>query len=219
MKTARPSLTVLAPQPSQSSATCITGRMRPVPAWYTYSPTSQSWSSSAAPVLTPTPTPAPPTPTPAPKEITPASGGTLTDPSGNKWTLTSAGVVDENGTPVPDGSGTSAFAIIGNVYYGQDATSTAWYTYSPTSQSWSSSVAPTLTSTSTPTPTPAPTTGTRDPSQTPFASNSIFNLPLGSGAQWTYNAQLANTNVVVNTSGNYNEPIYTSTASDPLVTV
>jgi hypothetical protein len=128
-------------------------------------------------------------------------------------------VVEENGTPVPDGSGTSAFAIVGNVYYGQDATSMAWYTYSPTSQSWSSSVAPTLTSTSTSTPTPAPTTGTRDPSQTPFASNSIFNLPLGSGAQWTYNAQLANTNVVVNTSGNYNEPIYTSTASDPLVTV
>ena len=39
-------------------------------------------------------------------EITATSGGTLTDASGNGWTLTSAGVVDENGKPVPGGSGT-----------------------------------------------------------------------------------------------------------------
>jgi hypothetical protein len=164
-------------------------------------------------------------------EITTTSGGTLTDASGNKWTLTSAGVVDENGTPVHNGSGTSAFAIVNNVYYGQDASSKSWFTYSPTSQSWTSSAAPILTPTPTPTPAPlptptptptpapTPTTGTRDPSQTPFASTSVFNLPLGSGAQWTPNAQLANSNVFINTSGNYNEPIYTGTASDRLVTV
>ncbi len=226
--------------------------------WYTYSPTTKSWTSSAAPILTstPTPTPAPtphptPTPTPAPtphptptptpeptphptptppptptptassNELTPTSGGTLTDASGNTWTLTAAGGVDENGTPVPGGSGTSAFAIVGNVYYGQDATSLGWYTYSPTTKSWTSSVAPVLSPTPTPLPTPipTPTTGTRDPSQTPFASTSIFNLPFGSGAEWTYNAQLANSKVVINTSGNYNEPVYTGTASDPLVTV
>ena len=102
----------------------------------------------------PTPTP---TPTPTGKEITPTSGGTLTDASGNKWTLTSAGVVDENGTPVPGGSGTSAFAIVGNLYYGQDATTQDWYTYSPASQSWTSSAAPVLTPTPTPTPPPPPT--------------------------------------------------------------
>ena len=54
---------------------------------------------------------------------------------------------------------------------------------------------------------------------TPFASDSIFNLPLGSGAQWERNAQLAGAGVYVNTVGNYNENIYTSQASDPVVTV
>jgi hypothetical protein len=150
----------------------------------------------------------------------------LIDAAGNKWTLTSTGVVDENGTAISGGSGTSAFAIVNNVLYGQDATSKSWFIYSPTSQSWTSSSAPVLTSTPTPTatrtpnPTPTPTTGTRDPSQTPFASTSIFNLPLGSGAQWTYNAQLASANVYVNTTASgYNENIYTGVASDPLVTI
>ncbi len=54
---------------------------------------------------------------------------------------------------------------------------------------------------------------------TPFASNSIFNLPLGTGAQWMQNDQLKNAGVYVNTVGNYNENIYTSNANDPLVTV
>jgi len=54
---------------------------------------------------------------------------------------------------------------------------------------------------------------------TPFASDSIFNTPLGSGAQWEQNSQLDNAGVFINTNGNYNEPIYTGTANDPLVTV
>jgi hypothetical protein len=114
--------------------------------WYTYSTTGQTWTSAAAPVLTPTPTPAP-----TPNELTATSGGTFTDSAGNKWTLTSAGVVDENGTAVPGGSGTSTVAMVGNVIYGQDDTSQSWYTYSTTSQTWTSSAAPVLT----PTPTPA----------------------------------------------------------------
>ena len=201
--------------------------------WFTYSPTSQIWNSSAAPVLTSTPTPPPhptptpgptptPHPTPTPNEITTTSGGTLTDASGNKWTLTASGVVNENGTAVPESSGTAAFAIVNNVYYGQDANSGSWFTYSPTSQIWNSSAAPALTSTPIPTPHPTPTPGpgSRDPSQTPFASTSIFNLPLGSGAQWTPNAQLAGANVYVNTTASgYNENIYTGTAANPLITV
>ncbi len=106
------------------------------------------------------------TTTPTSDELTPSSGGILTDAAGNKWTLTSAGVVEENGTPVPDGSGTSAFAIVGNLYYGQDATSQNWLTYSPTTQSWTSSAAPVLVPT--PAPTPIPT-----PSSSPTAGNWI----------------------------------------------
>ncbi len=138
--------------------------------WYTYTPATQTWTASAAPVLTgsassppptPTPVPTPPSPTPAPSgppttlEVTPTSGGTLTDAAGNKWTLTSAGVIDENGTAIPGGSGTSALAVVNNVVYGQDASTQAWYTYSPATQSWASSAAPVLTTTPTPTPTPA----------------------------------------------------------------
>ena len=89
-------------------------------------------------------------PSTQPATLIPTSGGTLTDASGNEWTLTSAGAVDENGTPVPNGSDTSAFAIVGNLYYGQDATTQDWYTYSPTTETWTSSAAPNLTSTSTP---------------------------------------------------------------------
>ena len=63
--------------------------------------------------------------------------------------------------------------------------------------------------------------GTRDPSQIPFASDSIFNLPLGSGAQWQANAQLSGSTAYINTPdySGYNENIYTGTASDPVVTI
>jgi hypothetical protein len=67
--------------------------------------------------------------------------------------------------------------------------------------------------------TVAATSGTRDPSQIPFASNSVFNLPLGLNAHWQTNAQLSTANVYVNTVGNYNENIWTGKVTDPLVTV
>jgi hypothetical protein len=59
----------------------------------------------------------------------------------------------------------------------------------------------------------------RDPSETPFSSDSVFNKPLGLGAQWESNAQLSGSNVFINTVGNYNENIWKGTASDPLVTI
>src|ERR1700691_4217496 len=115
--------------------------------------------------------------------ITAASGGTLKDATGNTWTLTSAGVVDENGTAVPGGSGTSALAIVGNAIYGQDAASHSWYTYSTTDQFWSSSAAPILTSTPVPAPipTPAPT-----PTPTPVTTNDgTLYLNLSAPVTWT----------------------------------
>jgi Cellulase (glycosyl hydrolase family 5)/Ca-dependent carbohydrate-binding module xylan-binding len=120
--------------------------------WYTYSTSSQSWASASAPTLTTTPpiTPPPITIPPviaptSPQQITTTSGGSLKDAAGNVWTLTSGGVVQQNGVAVPDGAGTKAFAIVNNLLYGQDATSGSWYTYSTGSQSWASASAPTLT--------------------------------------------------------------------------
>ena len=145
----------------------------------------------------------PPTPTPTGEEITPTSGGTLTDASGNKWTLTSAGVVEENGTPVPNGSGTAAFAIVGNLYYGQDATTQDWYTYSPASQSWTSAAAPVLTPTPTPPPTnqhqhqhqrppPTPTpTPTASPNDTVVQAGSTGAITDAASNRWTISSSNA----------------------------
>jgi hypothetical protein len=64
------------------------------------------------------------------------------------------------------------------------------------------------------------TAGTRNPAETPFASDSVFNLPLGSDAQWEANGQLSGADLYVNTTvSGYTENIYTGTASDPVVTV
>jgi predicted esterase len=134
--------------------------------WYTYSTTGQSWASASAPALTSTTggsttggsttggsttgTTATTTPTPTATastsivELTTTSGGSLKDAGGNVWTLPSSGSVTENGTPIPGGGGTKAFAVVNEVYYGQDASSGQWYTYSPSGQSWASSAAPTL---------------------------------------------------------------------------
>jgi hypothetical protein len=101
----------------------------------------------------------------------------LTDSAGNTWTLTSAGVVDENGSAVPNGSGTAAVALVNNVIYGQDATSKSWYTYSTTSQTWTSSAAPIL--------TPMPTASPNDTVVKPGATTAITDA---SDNKWTITA-------------------------------
>lgn len=104
--------------------------------WYAYSPAAQSWASSAPP-----PGLYPPT---SLKGLTPGSGGALKDAAGNTWTLTSDGDVDENGTPVPGGSNTAGFTIFNNAEYGLDASGTGWYTYAPSTQTWTSAAAPAI---------------------------------------------------------------------------
>jgi hypothetical protein len=80
---------------------------------------------------------------PAPQVLTPTSGGTLTDSTGNKWTLSGTGSVQENGTPVPGGGGTAQLTLVGNVIYGFDASASGqWYSYDPASKSWATSTNP-----------------------------------------------------------------------------
>ncbi len=78
------------------------------------------------------------------RELTPTSGGTLYDNSGNAFTLTSGGVMNENGTAVPSGNGTGAIVIVGGIIYAQDSASGTWYTYSTATQTFTVSAAPTL---------------------------------------------------------------------------
>jgi hypothetical protein len=71
--------------------------------------------------------------------ITPGSG-TLTDSSGNTYTLSSQDVAMENGNAIPGGWGTGEMEYYNGQIYGQDATSQTWYTWNQTS--WTSAAAP-----------------------------------------------------------------------------
>jgi predicted esterase len=215
--------------------------------WSETSPTS-GWVGGTAtsplpatPTTTPTPTKTPtPTPTGTPKP-TPSANDTvvkagtsaaITDAAGNKWTITAGAQVAVNGTTDTTTARVTELAYVGGKIYQENADNLWWSETSPTS-GWVGGTStsplpagvPTSTPTSTPSTTPHPTpnptsAGTRDPSQIPFASTSIFNLPIGSNAVWTPNQQLASANLFVNTTmSGYNENIYTATASDPLVTV
>ena len=104
--------------------------------WYTYSPASQSWASSAPPPgLYPPPTL---------RGLTTGSGGALKDSAGNSWALAPNGDVNENGTPVPGGTNTAELTIISNVEYGLDAGGTGWYAYAPATQAWTSAATPAI---------------------------------------------------------------------------
>ena len=64
---------------------------------------------------------------------------------------------------------------------------------------------------------------TRNPTDIPFASSSVWNIGIGSNAQWSASTdvdarQLHGLNGAIN-AGAWGQPIYFGTASDPLVTV
>jgi hypothetical protein len=88
----------------------------------------------------------------------------------------------------------------------------------PTDQTAIGTAPPTNTDTTAP-PADQTASGTRT-STTPFASNSVFNLPFGSGAQWQPNSQLDSAGIAINSNATgYNEPVYNASSSDPMVTV
>jgi|GEM_PF-2530554 len=63
--------------------------------------------------------------------LTPSSGGSITDASGNAWTLSSSGDVLENGSPVAGGGGTAALTYVASTQtiWGQDSGSGSWYAW------------------------------------------------------------------------------------------
>lgn len=67
--------------------------------------------------------------------LTPSSGGSITDASGNVWTLSSSGDVLENGSPVAGGGGTGALTYVTSTQtiWGQDASSGSWYSWNGSS--------------------------------------------------------------------------------------
>jgi hypothetical protein len=71
--------------------------------------------------------------------ITPGTGS-FKDAAGNTYTLTSADVAMENGAAIPNGSGTAEMAYYNGTVYGEDASSSQWYTWNQTT--WSTAAAP-----------------------------------------------------------------------------
>lgn len=96
------------------------------------------------PGISPTPKPTGTVPVPVTQIVlTTTSGGSITDGSKNVWTLTTAGVVMENGVAAAGGSGTSALTFVASTatIWAQDGTSKNWYSWNGTT--W---VGPTATS-------------------------------------------------------------------------
>jgi hypothetical protein len=135
-----------------------------------------------------------------PGDVTPGSGGSLTDAQGNVYTLPlmtpdnnefgiawPAGVVQENGVSIPGAAFTDAIRIVGGVLYAEDAKGHGWFSHS--SSGFGNSGDPgsgsgTTGSTPPPSPTPvAPATAVGAPSPTggvdggtPPPSNPLSNI-------------------------------------------
>ena len=179
--------------------------------------------STGGSVTLPAPTP---TATPSANDtVVTGATGAIVDASGNTWTITSGRQVAVNGVADTTTSGVVELAYVNGTIWQENA-SKLWWGETQPNASWApaagTATSP-LPATPTPTPPPAPTpivSGTRDPSQTPFASTSVFNMPLGLGAQWQSNAQLQSAGVYINTMvSGFTENIFTGTASDQVVTI
>lgn len=70
--------------------------------------------------------------------------GSVTDGSGNVWTITTGNDLLENGAQLPGdaGANTGAVDYYNGTIYGQDATSKAWYTWDPNAQTFNAASAP-----------------------------------------------------------------------------
>ncbi len=88
--------------------------------WYSWSGGGWSGPSSTSPIQS------------CQVVLTTTSGGSITDASGNVWSLSSAGAVMENGSAVPGGSGTAQLTYVASTQtiWGQDAHSGGWYAWS-----------------------------------------------------------------------------------------
>lgn len=79
---------------------------------------------------------------PALAQITPGSGP-LTDASGNVWSISPSGSIQENGQWTPGGGGTAALIVEGSQVFGEDANGRGWFALTGGSSYWTAAAAPT----------------------------------------------------------------------------
>jgi hypothetical protein len=105
--------------------------------WYSYSNADGSWTESATSPLPAAPAPSS-TPSPNNTVINAGSGGSITDSTGNVWTITPSGQIAVNGAVDPVTNNVLQLAYVSNVvwqYTGYDI----WYSYSATDGTWTES--------------------------------------------------------------------------------
>jgi hypothetical protein len=71
----------------------------------------------------------------------------IADDSGNEWSISASGSIQENGAWTPGGGGTSALTVANGAVYGLDSHGRGWFKLSGDGQSWSSTSAPAATPT------------------------------------------------------------------------
>jgi Cellulase (glycosyl hydrolase family 5) len=106
--------------------------------------------------------------------IQPGSGS-ITDASGNVWSISATGSIQENGQWVAGGGGTAELTIDNGVVYGLDAHGRGWFTLNASGQDWSQSAAPTGMAAST---SPGSATDTTATTTTPTAAASPCTGPV-----------------------------------------
>ena len=135
-----------------------------------------TWTSSPTPTPTPTPSPTPtPTPTPTPvgtpspnDTVVKGATKTITDASGNKWTITSGGQVAVNGVADTTTANVIELAYVNGTIWQENSSKLWWGETTPTA-AWAPSAGTAtspLPATPTPTPTPTPHARLRHPRPT-----------------------------------------------------
>ena len=177
--------------------------------WYSWDGTNWNGPSSTSPVPSGVSTSC--GGGPSQTVLTPSCGGSITDASGNVWTLTSSGAVDENGSPVAGGGGTSALTYVPatQTIWGQDGGSGNWYSWNGGGWVGPSTTSPVPSNASTGCGSGSSSGGssssgsssggssgsgsgsgggttseTRDPSHYPGADGRFWSLPLQKTANW-----------------------------------
>ena len=125
------------------------------------------------------------TPSPSGTIATPGNGS-ITDASGNVFTLTSSGVSQENSKALAGGSGPGEIEYYNSVVYFQDASSHTWYTWNGSN----------FVASAGPSPTPPP-----PPPQPAVDSLNIFTPSPSSEVPGRYNANSIHANIGVPVSG------------------
>jgi hypothetical protein len=160
---------------------------------------STTTSSSPPP---PPPPPPPSTPSPSPNDSVVLAGatGSLTDASGNTWTIV-AGVVDENGAAAGYSANVAEIAYV-NATIWQENTSSSWWSWNGTA--WSGPG-----TTTSPLPA-APPIVTASPNDTMVLAGSTAAITDASGNAWTITAsgQVAVNGIADTTTANVTELAY-----------